>query len=140
MSNLFKMGLILILAGLISLLSCFSSGRNVYTERPARTIPLDSVTTDAGAYRLEPDPDSLMLDFNVPDTDGCRVIVDLLTSQHKVARKLIDSVYSAGWHKFFWPFKDPKGMPIEKYHAYYYKISICDSTYTKSFYYRPKVF
>jgi len=140
MSNIHRTVMALIIIAILSQTGCLFSKRNVYTEPPARTVSLDSVVSDAGPYRMKPPPDSFMLNFNVPDSNGCKVIIDLLSSQHKVTRKLIDSVYSAGWHKLFWPYRDPKETPIEKYRSYYYKITICDSTYTKSFYYRPEYY
>jgi hypothetical protein len=136
MTDKIKTVVLLMVMGIISLVSCHSTKKSIYTEPPPRTIPLDSVKTKIDPFRIKPDPDSFMLDFQVPGEADCRVLVNFLNSQHKIERKLIDSVYSPGWHKFFWDKKNSEGKLIGKYRAYYYKISICDSTYTKSFYWR----
>ncbi len=136
MSGKIKIGILLMLMAIMSMAACFSKGKNTYTAPPAREIPLDSVKVEIDPFRIKPDPDSFMLEFQVPGDTACRVLVDFLTSRHKLERKLIDSVYSPGWHKFYWDKKNSEGELIQKYRSYYYKITICDSTYTKGFYFR----
>ena len=128
----------LLLCCLILLTACFGSKKNVYLSPPARTISLDSVKT-IDPFRIKPEPDSFLVDFFVPGDSSCPVKIEFKNSQHKIMRLLADSVYSAGPNRLFWSRIDEKGDSVKYYHAYYYHITICDSTYTKSFYLRQKL-
>ncbi len=136
--------IILLLALLLSiailLISCFGSKKNVYVSPPARTIPLDSVMTDAGPFRIKPQADSFLVDFFVPGDSSCPVKIEFKTSSHKLERLITDSVFSAGYQRLLWSRIDEKGESIEYYRAYYYVITICDSSYTRSFYYRKELY
>lgn len=128
--------LALLLSSVILLISCFCSKKNVYVSPPARTIPLDSVKVEIDPFRIKPEPDSFMVNFFVPGDSSCPVKIEFKTSSHKLKRLITDSVFSAGHHKLFWGRVDEKGQSVEYYRAYYYVITICDSNYTRSFYYR----
>ncbi len=131
---------ILLLTCLILLLACFGSKNNVYTSLPNRTIHLDSVKTEVEAPRIKPDADSFLVNIFVPGDSSCHVKIEIKTSQHKLERQITDSVYSAGYHQIFWSRVDPEGGAIEYYRTYYYVINICDSTYTKGFFYRKELY
>ena len=118
---------------------CFGSKKAVYFSPPPRTIPLDSVKSEINPYQIAPPADSFLVEFFVPGDSSCPVKIEFKNSQHKVVRFLTDSVYSAGRNRLLWSSIDKKGNSIEFYHAYYYHITICDNTYTKSFYYRPEL-
>jgi|GEM_PF-2441193 len=128
----------LLLCCLILLTACFGSKKNVYLSPPARTISLDSVKT-IDPFRIKPEPDSFLVDFFVPGDSSCPVRIEFKTSSHKLKRLIADSVFSAGHHKLFWSRVDEKGESIQQYRAYYYLFTICDSTFTRSFYYRREL-
>ena len=128
------------LAAMILLLtSCFSSKMNEWTSPPPRTIPLDSVKVQIDPFRFKPEPDSFLVQFTVPGKNDCHVKIDFLNSAHEVERYLIDSTYSPGSYKFFWPRLASGFKEVLKLHAYYYNITICDSSFTRSFYYREEL-
>lgn len=118
---------------------CVSQKMNEWTSPPQRTIPLDSVKTEIDPFRLKPEPDSFLVKFTVPGENDCRVTINFLNSTHQVERHLIDSVYSPGFYQFFWPRLAAGASEVLKLHAYYYAITICDSSFTKSFYYRDEL-
>jgi len=134
-----KILLLLLLSCSILITGCFGPKKTVYTSPPARTIPLDSVKVVIDPYRIVPPVDSFLLEFTVPGDSSCPVKIEFKNSQHKIMRLLADSVYSAGPNRLFWSRIDEKGDSVKYYHAYYYHITICDSTYTKSFYLRQKL-
>ncbi len=134
-----KILLLLLLSCSILISGCFGPQKTVYTNPPARTIPLDSVKVEIDPFRLVPPVDSFLLEFTVPGDSSCPVKIEFKTSQHKVVRLITDSVFSAGRNRLFWGRIDEKGNSIKFYHSYYYDITICDSNYTKSFYYRQEL-
>ena len=119
-------------------MSCGSSkNKSIYTGPPAREIPLDSVkNSNAGPYRLEPMADSFAVEFNVPGEEPCSVKIDFYNSAHKLIHHLADSVFAPGSHKVIWDNDDGTGKRIPERITYYYKIKVCDRTYTQGFFYR----
>lgn len=136
--NIFLL-IILSLSCLTLLTACFGPKKNVYLSPPARTISLDSVTTEVGLPQIKPEADSFLVNFFVPGDSSCPVKIEFKNSQHKLERLLTDSVYSPGYHRILWSRIDKKGGSIQYYRAYYYQFTICDSTYTRSFYYRREL-
>lgn len=138
MIGLFRILLLFIIA--LLLFSCWGSNRATYNSPPPRTVSLDSTKTDAGDYRLVPEPDSILVAFIVPGDTACHARVGLYNGAHKLERLLADSVYSPGLHQIFWDRRDGKGELIKPLRAYYYMITVCDSTYHQSFLYRQEYY
>ena len=132
--------ILLILGCIILIIACFGPKNNVFVTPPQREIPLDSVKVEIDPYRLVPPVDSFLIEFSVPGNSSCPVKIELRNALHKIERSLTDSVYAAGPNRLFWSRMDQNGDSIKTLHAYYYQITICDSTYTKSFYYRRETF
>lgn len=129
----------LILICLILLTACFGSKKSVYVSPPVRTIPLDSVKVEIDPFRLKPEPDSFLVKFFVPGDSSCHVKIEFKNALHKVQRLVADTILAAGHHKLFWGRIDEYGDSIRQYRAYYYLFDICDSTFTRGFYYRRKL-
>jgi hypothetical protein len=125
------------LLALSFILSCWSSNYQVYTGPPPRTTPLDSATTGAGGYQLSSLPESLTVDFLVPDNGPCSVKVDFHDSLTRLVRRIVDSVYAPGKYSITWDKKDSAGALISEGH-YFYKFLICGKEYTRSLDYRRR--
>ncbi len=130
----------LLFGSFLLIISCFGPKKNVYDSPPARTIPLDLVKIEIDPFRFKPAPDSFLVNFVVPGDSSCPVKIEFKNSLHEIVRLIADSVYSAGSQRIFWGRLGPQGDSIRLYHSYYYDFTICDSTYTKSFYYRMEQF
>jgi len=119
---------ILVLTCFGMLLSCWSDNAAIYTGPPPRTTPLDSLGADD--YKLQPLPESLFVEFTVPDDkDSCPVKVELRNSGTQLIRVVIDSVFKSGKYKIKWDKLDSNGVRIRE-GGYFYKYSICDSIFT----------
>ena len=122
------------------LFSCWGSNQVTYDSPPPRTVPLDSAGSGINPFRLKSEPDSFMVRFMVPGKEPCPVRVEFYNGAHKLERLLADSVYSPGQHTIMWDKRDGKGELIKPLRAYYYTITVCDSTYHQSFLYRPELY
>lgn len=136
MSGALRIIALVILAAAV--LSCGSAkNKAVYTGPPSREVPLDSVgNAGAGPYRLGPFPEQFAVEFYVPGEKPCSVKIDFYSSAHKLIHHLADSVYAPGSHKILWDNDDGTGHRIPERITYYYKIKVCDRTYTDGFFYR----
>jgi len=117
----------------VVLVSCFGKNYDTYTGPPPREGPLEG--EGAGGYQLSSLPESLAVEFVVPEGAPCSVKVELRNLGTKLVRTVIDSVYSPGAYKLWWDRLDSAGVRIRP-KLYYYKYYICDSSYTERMDYR----
>ncbi len=128
--------IILALSALAFLLSNCHSNQAVFTARPPRTIPLDSVKDDAKSSRL-PDPVDFTVEFIVPGHDSCQIRVELRNSGTRLERVLFEGPLAPGKQTIRWPRVTDKGSYL-RYGHYYYQFDICGKITTRSFVFRPQ--
>ncbi|SYZ72447.1 exported hypothetical protein [Candidatus Zixiibacteriota bacterium] len=127
---------IIVISFLVSSVIDCHSNQQVFTARPQRTVPLDSVKDEARSSRL-PDPVDFTVEFEVPGMDSCQVRVELHNSGTRLERVLLEGVLAPGKQTIRWP-RATKTGSILLYGHYYYQFDICGKVTTRSFVFRPQ--